>query len=202
MKGQLELLFDSKGEPFMSKNLAQEPVHVGFCKKTGDIYSEKGFYVIGYRNYLEGDEQGQIWDRINIKTERSKFDKAKKVKWGEFKADSEQFFDGEDYYQELDDFFDSMIEAHGYQYDLWQDYLWPTKPEQIISKKDASDVYQSELGDITDEYDWDVKGVEDLQIALDEFVSVNEKTIAYFPDYSTALVIGDQIEEFKKQHED
>ncbi len=81
MKGQFEPLFDSKGEPRMTKNLGQESRHLGFCKKSGNIYGgEQGFFTLGYREYLEGDEQRQIWDWINLKTEKNRFDKAEKVK--------------------------------------------------------------------------------------------------------------------------
>ena len=81
MKGQFEPLFNSNGEPKMTKDLAQKSVHVGCCKKTGNIYGgEQGFYTLGYRNYLEDDELKQIRDWINLKTDKNRFEKATKIK--------------------------------------------------------------------------------------------------------------------------
>jgi hypothetical protein len=200
MKGQFEPIFDSKGNPVMAKNLARETVSLGFCKKTGKISSEEGFYVHGYREYLEGDEQRKIWEWIDLKTNKNRFDKAEKVKWSDWKG--EQFFDGNEFFIELEDFFDGMIEAHGFQYDLWQDYVWATKESPVISKKEAYRVYESDFDDLSEEYDWPIKGVENLQEALDSFVEENSGTTAYHPDYSTAILLGDAIEKFKKDYED
>ena len=175
MKDQFEPLFDKNGEPKMTKNLSQESVHVGFCKKTGHIYGgERGFYILGYREYLEGDEQRQIWDWIAMKIEKSKFEKANKIKYSDWKG--EQFFDGNDFFIDLDDFFEGMIEEHGFQYDLWQDYVWAIKPNPIIKAKDAFSVYEADMECLTDEYDWNINGVGQLQEALNEFVEANKET--------------------------
>ncbi len=201
MKDQFEPAFDHTGKPLTTKNLGQKEVQIYLCKKTGKIYGgESGIYTLAYHDYLTDEESREVFKWRTRNVEKGRFEKANKIKLSDWKG--EQYFDGNEFFVDLDDFFDGMVEAYGFNYDEWQDYLWATKPEPIISPKDACSVYESELDDLTDECDWDVKGVKELQEALDEFVEANKKTIAYFPDYSTALLIGDQIEEFKNQYED
>lgn len=201
MKGQFEPLFDSNGGPAMTKNFGQKEVQIYLCGKTGKIYGgESGIYTLGYYGYLTDDEQREIsnWRTRNV--EKNRFDKADKVNFSDWKG--EQIYDGNDFFIELDDLFDGMIEAYGFNYDEWQDYVWATTPVPIISPKGAYDVYQSDMEKLSDEYDWPVRGVEELQDSLNEFVELNKDVVLYQPDYSKALLISDQIEEFKKNHED
>ena len=201
MSTNFEYLFKSSGDHATTKNLSREDVKIVICKKTGTIYGgQKGFYTLGYHNYLTEKERKEIWDWRTRNVEKNRFKKAKKIKFSDWKGD--QLSDGDEFFMDLEDFFEGMIEEHGFQYDLWTKYIWPTKLEPIIKSKEAFRVYEGDLENVSDEYDWDVKGTKELQESLDEFVEANKGTTAYYPDYSTVLLIDDQIESFKKNYED
>lgn len=89
-------------------------------------------------------------------------------------------------------FFDEMIEEYGYNFDKWDRYVWPTEEKPYIKEKEAWRVYEDDMDDLDDQYDWNVDGIERLQEALNEFVEENKRNTAYYPDYSTALLLDDE----------
>lgn len=196
-----DFLYFVNGDPVYARNLAREEKNLLRCRKTGNIYGGiTGFLTLGWRNYLSKEELKEIWDIQASQTEKSRFEKAVKIKFSDWEC--EQFYKDGEFYIDLDMFFDEMIEAYGYVFEDWERYVWPTIEKPYITKKEAFRVYQDDLEGLSDECDWPVDGEKELQDSLDEFVRMNQDNVAFYPDYSTALLIDDEIAEFKKQHED
>lgn len=158
-----------------------------------------GFYILGYRDYLTDKEQNDIWDWQRRHQEHLQFKKAAKIKWKDWKG--EMFFDGNNFHVEIDDHFENMIDAYGFNFSDWIDYVWATEPKSIISSKDAYDIYENDLVELEDPDEYQVYGVEQLQKSLDKFVEDNVGNVAYHIDYGTAILIHDEIAEYQKQHD-
>lgn len=162
-----------------------KPAEAGYHADTKIIYKDvdaimNDYYRNNFRTKEEEKRLSEIRreesDKKELEKESIMFEKAKKIKFSEWKGD--QFFDGENY---LDDVCDIPADV---------EYVWATKKMPYITKKDASDVYSSNIEDDLDpEYDWPVDGVEELQKALDDFVEINKTNTAYWPDYDLALLI-------------
>ena len=184
-----------------------KPAGAGYNKTSKLIYKDINDMVT-VPNYHTKEETSDIrdarrrrWDGESARKEKEQFDKAEKKKFSEWPGEQTNY--GENFYPEIEYFFDEMVEIHGYQYDKWPKYVWATKPKAYITKKNAyDDVYQSDLEDTNCDVELDVDGEKDLQIALDAFVDANKKNVLYWPDYSLALLINDEIEEYKKRYED
>lgn len=207
LKGEFTPLFLENGKP----------ANVGYSSKTNVVYKDEDQLINQYWKSVATEEEGKIireqesiqfQERCAVQ-EKAKFDKAEKIKFSEFKGQTTLFFSehygggSEGYFDELEMLFDSIIEDVGFDYDLWPTYIWSTRKVPLISKKHAfDDVYEHDLEETFEGSEHHIEGVKDLQKALDGFVEANKDNCAYWPDYSTALLIGDQIEEFKKNYED
>jgi len=181
-------------------------VDVGYNSRTKIVYKDIDQMTCDPTLYTEDeteaikDARWRKWQVESAKKESKKFDAAEKIKFSEWEG--EQFSDGEDFFVDISDFFDGIIEAHGFQYDEWPEYVWATKPKPYITKKDAFSVYENDIEEIDTGYDPDVHGVKVLQMALDAFVDVNKENVLYWQDESLALLISDEIEEYRKRYED
>lgn len=202
MKDQYEFLYNGEGEPVYARNYGNEQKHLVRCKKTGNIYGGlTGFYVLGYRDHLTDSEQRYVNGCQSARIESSRFEKAKKVKYADYKFDG-QYYLYDRYYPEWDYFIDEFIEEYGFNFDEWPKYIWPAPEKPYIKSKDAYRVYEDDMDRLSDECEWTVSGVKELQEALDIFVEVNEKHTACYPDYSVAVMIDDEIENYRKEHEE
>jgi len=205
LKGEFVPLFHEDGKPS----------GVGYSKSTKVVWKSEDELVSQYwknnatkeEEKIIRDEERSEFEKREAAKEKERFNKAEKIKFSDFKGQNTLFFsesygDGEEgYFSELENLFDSVIEGVGYQYDLWPTYIWATRKVPLISKKDQFEVYESDLEETFEDSHNHIDGIEDLQKALDEFVECNKDNCCYWPDYSTALLIDDQIEEFKKHHE-
>ena len=196
IKGEFIPLFTKEGKA----------VDVGYNKTTKLVYKDVDQMVSIASHHTEEETKAisearhKRFEIEAAKKEAATFQKAEKKKFAEWKG--EMIFYGEDHYGELCDLLESMFELYGVNFDLYPEYVWATKPEAYITKKDAFEVYERDLEDKTDECDLPVEGVEDLQKALDEFYECNKENILHWPDYSLALLIDDEIEEYRKRYED
>jgi len=205
MKPDFILLYHEDGSVVIPSPNNHEHDPLGYCRKTGRIICGiKAFYRLEYGHYLTKEERDQIDNDRASEIEKARFEKAEKIKSSDLESIGIEQFYSEDagFIPELDYFFDAMIEAHGFQYEKYPKYVWATKPEPVIGPKDAFRVYESDMDDLSDECDWPVKGEQKLQEALDSFVEENSGMVAYYPDYSTAILIDEDIEEFRKRYED
>lgn len=181
-------------------------VDVGYNKTTKLVYKDVDQMVSIASHHTEeevkaiSEARRRRFDKEAAKKEASAFEKAKKIKFSEFEGD--QFYFGDNYQMELETVFDEMFDLYGSDYSMYPKYVWATKQIPYITSKDAFDVYESNMEDLDSEYDWTVHGVDVLQMALNAFVDVNKTNIAYWPDYSLALLIDDEIEEYRKRYED
>jgi len=182
-------------------------VDVGYNKTTKFVYKNIDQMVSMATHYTEEEEKAlrdarrRKWDADSARKEKEQFDKAEKKKFSLWPGEQTNY--GENFYHEIEYFFDEMVEVHGYDYDKWPKYVWATKPVPYITKKDAyDDVYRSDIEDNDCEYELTVHGEKVLQMALDAFVDANKDNVLYWPDYSLALLIDDEIEAFKERHED
>jgi hypothetical protein len=201
MKDSYDFLYFGNGDPVYTRNLAREKKNLLRCRKTGDIYAGIiGFLTLGWRNYLSKEELKEVRNIQSFQIEKSRFEKAEKIKFSEWKG--EQFYKGDNYYIDLDMFFEEMFEDYGHNFEDWDRYVWPTIPKPYITEKEAWRVYENDIEGLGEDFDWPVHGIEELQYSLDEFVRMNKDNVAFYPDYSKALLIDDEIAEYKKQHED
>lgn len=196
IKGEFVPLFTKEGIP----------VDVGYNKTTKLVFKNLD-QMVSFTNHHTEEETRAIsearrmrWDEESAKKEQAKFDKAEKKKFSEWSG--EQFLFGDTFYIDIGTFLDDMWECHGENYDKYPKYVWETKKEPYITEKYAFDVYENDLEEIGDDCDPTVHGVKVLQMALDAFVDVNKENILYWPDYSLALLIDDEIEEYRKRYED
>jgi len=182
-----------------------KPAGAGYSKSTRHIYKDIDALINDhYGCHTTEEEKEQLYnirkaafDEKERKKEATQFEKATKIKYSAWKG--EQFFDGENYQIELSD----LIESLDGDPENWPTYVWATKEVPYIKDKEAWEVYSSDIEDELDsEYDWPVDGKEQLQKALDEFVEANKTNIAYHADYTIALLIEDEIEEYRKTMEE
>lgn len=182
---------------------------VGYSKKTKVIYKDIDALIDDhYRDDIKTEEERNTlhklrlieWSEQEAKREFERFEKAKKIKYSEWPG--EQFYDGEDYHPDIETFFEAVSETFGFDYEKYPKYVWATKKKPYITEKDAFGIYENDLEDLSEECDWPVEGVKDLQEALNEFVESNEDNVAYWPDYTIALLIDDQIKEWIKRWEE
>jgi len=182
-------------------------VDVGYNKTTKLVYKDIDQMVSIASHHTEeeskaiSDARRRRWDADSARKEKEQFDKAEKKKFSEWPGEQTNY--GENFYPEIEYFFDEMVEVHGYNYDKWPKYVWSTKPVPYITKKDAyDDVYQNDIENTNCDFDLTVHGEKVLQMALDAFVDVNKENVLYWQDESLALLIDDEIEEYKKRYED
>ncbi len=202
MDDQAEFLFLEDGTPAMTFNMGREEVHLMRCKKTGNLYGGiNGFYTNGYRSHLTKEEDSLVRDIQARKSETARFDKAENINYADCKG--EQFYFGDDYYIDVCDLLDSLSGDIGFNPDDYPSYVWSTEEKPIIGTKDAHNVYESDLEQLPDDYDdWRAKGADELQEALDLFVEENSGGTLFYPNYSKALLIGDQVKEYLERYED
>ncbi|MCK5616289.1 hypothetical protein KAR91_81255 [Candidatus Pacearchaeota archaeon] len=199
LKGEFVQLFHEDGKP----------AGVGYCKSTKHVYKDIEALANDYYGIHTTDEEKKQLNGIKReefrekerKKEADQFDKAEKKKFSEW--DGEMVFYGEDHYYEICDFLESIFELYGANYDLYPKYVWATKPVPYITKKNAyDDVYQNDIESANCEFDLTIHGEKVLQMSLDAFVDANKENVLYWPDYSLALLIDDEIEEYRKRYED
>lgn len=127
------------------------------------------------------------WSETWRKSESAKFDKATKIPRDEYDGRvwyNDQAYDdpGEVLQQLIDD---------GCDEDELPKYLWAVKEVPVITPRHVADIVE---GDIEDR-GWvdmevkDLKGVDELQAALDRFVEANKGVVSYHPDYMKAVVL-------------
>ncbi len=199
LKGEFVQLYHEDGKP----------AGVGYCKSNKSVYKNIEALVNDhYSIHTTDEEKKQINDirreefrEKEWQKEKIQFEKAEKKKFSEWEG--EMVFHGEDHYYEIEDFLEKMFECHGTNYDDYPRYVWATRPCPYITKKDAyEDVYQNDIENTECDVELTVHGEKVLQIALDAFVDANKENVLYWPDYDLALLIGDEIEELRKNHED
>jgi len=196
MADQYDFLFFEDGSPVIVRNIGNESKQLLRCKKTGNLFCGlSGFYVTGHHAYFTEDEQRRVWNWIELGHNKSRFEKAKKIKFSDWEGD--QFFDGDNYQAEISDYLDEQFEEFGNDFDSYPKYVWATKFEPYIKPKDAWAIYENDIDRLGTEHDWKVDGIDKLQEALDNFVDTNSGNCAYFPDYTIALLLDEEIENFK-----
>ncbi len=95
---------------------------------------------------------------------------------------------GDNYYHSMDDLCDHL-ECEGEE---WPEYVWGAKPKTVIHEIDVADVFECQICD----HGWedmsvdDLKGVEELQAALNKFVEANAVVYSFLPDYKTAVLLA------------
>lgn len=182
------------------------PAGAGYSKSTKLIYKNLDQMVSIASHHTEEetkairDARHRRFETEADEKEKKVFDAAKKIKFSEW--DGSQFFFGEDFHIDINSFLNDMWGCYGENYDKYPRYVWATKPWPYIVSRDAFDVYENDLGDLSDECDWPVHGVKVLQMALDAFTEANRDNVAYWQDESLALLIDDEIEEYRKRYED
>ena len=75
------------------------------------LIGQSGIYTLGYHDYLTDEESREVFKWRNRNVEKNRFEKANKIKLSDWKG--EQFFDGNDFFVDLDDFFDGWYHCLG-----------------------------------------------------------------------------------------
>lgn len=180
----IEPCFDKDGHEIKNAVLA----NVGGTKflylNTGQSYQTEFMRRDVLSSLLTNEEFKLISDHcLSAGAERleaQRFEKAEKVdKWDGY------IYVGDQYYDSVEDFLDQT------EKDDTPDYVWCTKPTQIISGLTVDDVVENQICD----RGWedmginDLNGVAELQAALNKFVQENEEVVSYYPDYTKALIL-------------
>jgi hypothetical protein len=114
--------------------------------------------------------------------EAERFAKAEKVDAWDGGA-----FLGDDYFVDMDELCDRIV-SDG---DEWPEYVWASKPTTVFTGASVADVVESAIADSgwedMDEHDFN--GTAELQAALDKFTEANKSVVAYYPDYSKAILM-------------
>jgi hypothetical protein len=170
---------------------------VGYSEKTRIVYRDfEDFFFKDRHRYQTNEEKALERTEREERAEKSRFERAREITMAEY--DGSQFFFNDVYYptDEIDSFIDDCWCAGGA--DGLPKYVWAAKPEPVLKKRDAYQIYEDDLVDIGwVEIGWeDVKGVEELDAALAKFYQANEKFRVYYPDYSTAILIEDEVAEY------
>jgi hypothetical protein len=125
------------------------------------------------------------WDGYLENQEASRFAKAEKVtEW------DGPVFVGDTFYHSLHDAIDVCSDDE----DGLPAYVWTASPHEVISGLDVASVVENRL----DDAGWedmsldDLRGVQELQAALDAFEKANAEVLSYFPDYSKVVVLQDE----------
>ena len=107
------------------------------------------------------------------------FDKAEKIT-----AWDGQIFHGDNFYSDVSTFLDdTMLEEYA-------EYVWATKPVQFV-RLDADSITESVLDAAYEDFDLnDLCGMVELQKAVTAFNDANAHHVAYYPDYTRAVLIG------------
>lgn len=119
--------------------------------------------------------------------EKTKFDKAQKVKYKDYGED--YFFFNDSYYETLEDLLDSQCEG-----DDPPDYAWASKytagPKLSLDR--YLEEYDEEMGGDNNEFPSEnLKGLEELKTAILKFNETNKDNKYYFPDESIAVIFED-----------
>jgi hypothetical protein len=189
-------IFLEDGSPVISKLNNPEGHGMGYSRKTGQIYiSLEVFLKIAYQRYWTDEERDQAWSIQADKREKVLFEEANKIKYAEWSGD--QFFDGEDYFPDLETYFEGITEALGYDYESYPKYVWATEERPFLKPKDVHGIFENDLeeaGEWAYEAFTGAIGKDELNQALNDFVEKNKKRMTlYFPDYSTALLLDDEL---------
>jgi hypothetical protein len=198
-------LFKEDGSLAIPKLNNQENHGMGYCRKNGKIYSSlAGFFITGHYDYLTDEERNYRRDILAEKQEKHRFEKAAKIKYSDWNGD--QFFDGEDFWPDLGTYFDAVCEGLGYAYEDYPKYVWNTIEKPFLKPKDVYGVFENDLensGEWAYEAFTNAVGKDELDQALKDFVEKNKKRMTlYFPDYSTAILLDDEIAKLVKELKD
>jgi hypothetical protein len=115
-----------------------------------------------------------------VQWEKQRFEKAKKVKFEEY--DGVMIFDGDDYHQ-TDEYFDHLEYVEGEA----PEYVWATKACYL--REFFIDDFYDKNEDFFEDWQNDLKGVEELEAALKKFNDLNKDLKSYEVDYKTAILI-------------
>ena len=121
-------------------------------------------------------------DKRDAEKERALFDKAEKLtSW------SGQIFHGEEFYSDVSTLLDDLLPTE------YPEYVWATKPVQFV-RLDADSITESVMDNAYEDFDiQDLRGMIELQKAITAFNEANAHHVAYYPDYTRAVLI-DRIE--------
>jgi hypothetical protein len=174
----------------------EKPDHKCKASKSKEVYPDFECYCrLNYHRYQTTEDRAQERSEREEREEKARFEKAKKITMAEY--DGSQFFYN-DYYptDELHSFIDDEWCAGGEAF--IPRYVWAARPEKVLKKRDAYTVFENDIVDAGwVEICWeDVKGVEELDAALAKFCQANEKFRVFYPDYSTAISIEKEVDEY------
>lgn len=152
------------------------------CEFCGDLLP-KGYRVCdceGYKKYKE-DER--------IKVEKERYDKAQKMTYEEYieKYPDYMFFcaDNETYYSDIDELEDDYLLA---KLDM-PEYVYGTHKQTI--NIDIDSAIENACDDLYDEAYNNLKGLDELYRAIDDFNNLNkDNTASYYPNYSLVVLLG------------
>lgn len=164
---------------------AQSCHGVTHCEDCGVTLGKRQPY---YKTHC--DECGnQRWRARIAKEEFDRYTKAQKVPASEYSGPQVYFADR--YYETVEDAIDGCEEA--------PEYVWAAK-NVGVRKASIEDLIERVLEEAWEDADADdLNGIDELQRAVDAFNAANASTPVFMVDYSTAIVIGEEIlAEWKK----
>lgn len=144
---------------------------------------------------LTSDELKLVNDRCTEgwrqQVEAKRFEAATKLdQWDGWVTDGDRYWDCVEAY--LDERGDEILDAGEGEI---VPYLWAAKPRQVIPSLDVSDVADHYIDNVgwEDMEISDLKGLPELQAALDAFVKANGNIVSYWPDYTKAIMLTNYL---------
>jgi len=152
-----------------TENQANECCQPWVCKSCGEACAE-------FRTICDA-----CIDKREAEKERDLFDKAEKLtSWGG------PIFYFDKYYCDVDTFLDDLPP------EFLPEYVWATNPVQFVHLN-ADSITESVLDDAYEDFDLqDLRGMVELQKAVTAFNEANAHHVAYYPDYTLAVLIVEE----------
>jgi hypothetical protein len=154
------------------------------------------FCALDYRRYQTDEEIALELTEREERAEKARFERARKITMAKY--DGNHFFFNDRYYptDEINSFLDDEWNDGGTAF--MPKYVWAARPELVFKERDAYGVFENDIIDTgCDEIvGGDVNGVEELDAALAKFYQANKSLRVYYPDYSTAVLIEKEVDEY------
>lgn len=127
------------------------------------------------------------WRAKCAEKELERYEKAEKIPWSAYKRG--MIYDGDNYYEDLEDVLDKYEEGQE------PEYVWACK-DIGVRKLHVEDVLENILEGMWEDADGgDLNGVVELDTAIREFNEANESISVWEVDYSTAILVEKEAKE-------
>lgn len=184
---------------FVGKADSFEPTGVWFCDKCKVVHRserEANQCCLNYQcNRCNQDTGSRMWlvceecrKKEELQKEKARFDKAEKLTvWDDWVYCEGHGRDG--YCESLDELKDEC-ESEGWEL---PEYVWACEAKRFV-QADLSDITQRISEDGPEDWDSeDLEGLEELKAALAVFNAANIEKVAYWPDYTKAVLLNTKV---------